>query len=621
MAITQEQFDELVSRLEEEAARQPTAYKLKLAAFASLGYLYVAGVLLALIAASGALVASLLVGKGLVLLVKKALIPLVVLIGVVLKSLWVKLEPPQGIRLERRHHPRLFAAIDEVRHAARAPRAHAVLLTNDVNAAIVQVPRLGIFGWQKNYLILGLPLMQLLSLDEFKAVLAHEFGHLSGAHGRFGAWIYRVRAGWARLNEALQQQRHWGRFMFVPFFGWFAPKFAAYSFVQARRQEYEADRLAAETIGRDAIGRALVRVDLKARELAERYWPDIYAAADHDPTPTVAPFAQLSAPELRGFSADAAERLEQALGRRTSTADTHPCLRDRIAALGATAELPAAPATTAAEALFGDALGKLLDRFDREWQAAVADWWRSRHEYVRNAREKLDAYAERSPAELTDDELLEHARLTEELVGVEQATPLVATVCERNPDHRGARFTYGRLLLRQGREEGVRFLEDVMAADPAAVPPGCQIIAEYLLGNGRATEAEPYIERFTRQREIEEQRRAERQAIRPKDKLLPHALPPEDLDALRAMLAGDGEVKAAYLARKDLPTGHEPMHVLGVVRRSRMLRYERSDADGQLIDRLARETPVAAEILFIALDGETQWLMKKLKKVPGARLK
>src|SRR5690606_20133987 len=90
-------------------------YKLKLAAFASLGYLYVAGVLLALIAASGALVASLLVGKGLVLLVKKALIPLVVLIGVVLKSLWVKLEPPQGIRLERRHHPRLFAAIDEVR--------------------------------------------------------------------------------------------------------------------------------------------------------------------------------------------------------------------------------------------------------------------------------------------------------------------------------------------------------------------------------------------------------------------------------------------------------------------------------------------------------------------------
>src|SRR5690606_25897917 len=170
---------------------------------------------------------------------------------------------------------------------------------------IVQVPRLGLFGWQKNYLILGLPLMQLLSLDEFKAVLAHEFGHLSGAHGRFGAWIYRVRTGWARLNEWRQQQRRWGSFVFVPCCGWCAPKFAAYSFVQARRQEYEADQLAAEALGADAIGRALVRLNLKARELSERYWPTVYAAADRDPTPTVAPFAALLAPELRGFLPDA----------------------------------------------------------------------------------------------------------------------------------------------------------------------------------------------------------------------------------------------------------------------------------------------------------------------------
>ncbi|HEX6999148.1 MAG TPA: M48 family metallopeptidase [Gammaproteobacteria bacterium] len=621
MAITQAQFDDLVERLEEEAARRPAAYKLKLAAFASLGYLYVAAVLLALILVSGALIAALFFSKGLVLLVKKAVIPLVVLIGVVLKSLWVKLEPPQGTRLERRDHPRLFRAIEEVRRAARAPRAHVVLLTNDLNAAIVQVPRLGLFGWQKNYLILGLPLMQLLSLDEFKAVLAHEFGHLSGAHGCFGAWIYRVRAGWARLNESLQQQRHWGSFMFVPFFGWFAPKFAAYSFVQARRQEYEADQLAAEAVGPDAIGRALVRLDLKARELSERYWPAVYAAADRHPTPTVAPFAGLLAPELRGFLPDAAVHLEQALGRRTSTADTHPCLRDRIAALGVPAALPSARGASAANVLFGAALGALVERFDREWQAAVANWWRSRHEQVRDARAKLEAYARRTPADLTDEELFEYARLTEELAGVEQAMPLVAALFERTPaDHR-ARYTYGRLLLRQGRDEGIRLLEDVMAANPAAVLPGCEIIVEHLRACGREAEAEPYIERFLRQRDLEERQRAERQTIRTKDTLLPHALTPQDLEALRGMLARDGEVKAAYLARKKLPPGYEPMHVLGIVRRTRMFRLEGRDADRRLIDRLANETPVAAEILFVALVSERQWLRKKLQKVPGSRVK
>ena len=42
---------------------------------------------------------------------------------------------------------------------------------------------------------------------------------------------------------------------------------------------------------------------------------------------------------------------------------------------------------------------------------------------------------------------------------------------------------------------------------------------------------------------------------------------------------------------------------------------------GRLIERLVQETPVAAEILFIALDGDTRWLRKKLKKVPGSRVK
>jgi Zn-dependent protease with chaperone function len=539
----------------------------------------------------------------------------------VLKSLWVKIEPPQGTELERRDHPRLFAAIDEVCRAARAPRAHVVRLTNDVNAAIVQAPRLGLFGSHKNYLILGLPLMQLLSLDEFKAVLAHEFGHLSGAHGRFGAWIYRVRAGWARVNESLQQQRHWGRFLFVPFFGWFAPRFAAYSFVQARRQEYEADQLAAEAVGPDAIGRALVRLDLKARELSERYWPAVYAAADRDPTPTVAPFAGLLAPQVRGFLPDAAEQLEQALARRTSTADTHPCLRDRIAALGVSAALPAAPGASAADALFGASLGSLVERFDRQWQAAVADGWRSRYEHVRDARVKLEAYSRRSPAELTDEELLEHARLSEDLEGLEQAMPLVAALFERNPGDHRARYTYGRLLLRQGRDEGLQLVEDMMATDPGAVLPGCQVIVEYLLANGREAEAKPYIERFARQQALEQQQRAERQAIRKKDTLLPHALPPDAFEALRVMLVGNGEVKAAYLARKEVPPGHDPMHVLGVVRKSRMLRYERIDADRRLIDRLASEAPVAAEILFVALNSETRWLRRKLKKVRDSRVK
>ncbi len=99
--------------------------------------------------------------------------------------------------------------------------------------------------------------MQSLSPEEFQAVVAHEFGHLSGAHSRFGAWIYRLRTGWARLSDALRTHNHWSAALFTRFFNWYAPLFSAYSFAQARQQEYEADRMSVEAMGREATASAL----------------------------------------------------------------------------------------------------------------------------------------------------------------------------------------------------------------------------------------------------------------------------------------------------------------------------------------------------------------------------
>lgn len=57
----------------------------------------------------------------------------------------------------------------------------------------MQHARLGVLGWHVNYLILGLPLMQAVSPEQFRAIVAHELGHLSRNHSRFAGWIYRVR--------------------------------------------------------------------------------------------------------------------------------------------------------------------------------------------------------------------------------------------------------------------------------------------------------------------------------------------------------------------------------------------------------------------------------------------
>jgi heat shock protein HtpX len=52
---------------------------------------------------------------------------------------------------------------------------------------------------------IGLPLLQLLSVSQFEAVLAHEFGHFHGGDTHIGPWIYRTRAGIGRTLSTLQR--------------------------------------------------------------------------------------------------------------------------------------------------------------------------------------------------------------------------------------------------------------------------------------------------------------------------------------------------------------------------------------------------------------------------------
>ena len=166
-------------------------------------------------------------------------------------------------------------------------------------------------------------------------MIAHELGHLSGNHSRFSGWIYRVRATWGRLLDALEQNRHHGAFVFRRFFEWYAPYFSAYSFALARDDEYVADGAAAEAAGTEHAANALVRLRLASRFEGERHWTPLIAQTAQKATPPQDPFSALG-PRLRAAAADpdSTRWLTGALAERTDHTDTHPSLGDRLQALG-----------------------------------------------------------------------------------------------------------------------------------------------------------------------------------------------------------------------------------------------------------------------------------------------
>src|SRR3954454_6170510 len=126
--------------------------------------------------------------------------------------------------------------------------------------------------------------MEALSPEEFSSVIAHELGHIGGGHGRFSAWIYRLRSTWARVMAELDSGHHLGTRPLQSFFHWYVPRFSAASFALARAHEYEADRAAATAAGARHAALALAR-DAAAAPTDGRYWEDMQRRVATDPAP------------------------------------------------------------------------------------------------------------------------------------------------------------------------------------------------------------------------------------------------------------------------------------------------------------------------------------------------
>jgi Zn-dependent protease with chaperone function len=624
--MTQDEFERaafrsLVQRLEQEAAGNPVGYRRKLGALAFLGYGYIAATLILLIGGAVLIGWMVTVSHAMVLLGKVGW-ALLVLIYLVLRAMWVRLDPPQGRLLTSQECPELFRLIEELRAKGSAPPVDQVLLTGDFNAAIVQHPRFGIFGGTRNYLMLGLPLMQSLSPAEFQAVIAHEFGHLSGAHGHFGAWIYRLRTGWARLLGALQAQNHWGAALFTRFFNWYAPLFSAYSFVQARQQEYEADRISVAAVGRDITASALLRVNTQGEFLAETFWPSVFKRADADPAPTMSPFTILGASfKLRDPTATPERTLVKALSQKTGYTDTHPCLGDRLKAIAVEPYVPEPITSSAADVLLGSALESLRRELDERWRASVKQWWTKRHQYANESRARLaslDRKAESEP--LSEEEHWDRARFTEEFGSSDTAMALYVELLERNPQHVGALWRRGQLLLARDDPQGIDQLSAAARLDPKLEQPACAAVVGFHRRHGRESEAKEYEKRYWELSEQGELARRERANVRSTDRLLAHGLDAAAVANLASSLERIEGVQGALLARKALKYQPErPLYVLGVISDRPWWRPVARAAEKELVSRVSRECRAPGDTLILSLRVNSAF-RAPLKRIRGSEI-
>jgi Zn-dependent protease with chaperone function len=212
-----------------------------------------------------------------------------------------RVERSAYVPLKEQDHPELFAFIRRVYQEVNAPAPRRVYVSPDVNAALVyDTSLLNLFLPPRKDLLIGLGLVNVVTLAEFKAVLAHEFGHFAQRSVGLGSYLYvanrvlydviygrddldRFVDGWSRQDIRLAFPA-WGLKGLL----WVVRQILAGTYQSlnllhlslSRQLEYNADNVAVRLSGSDALIHGLARL-VFASDCLNDAAQSLDAAADH----------------------------------------------------------------------------------------------------------------------------------------------------------------------------------------------------------------------------------------------------------------------------------------------------------------------------------------------------
>ena len=293
----------------------------------------------------------------------KPAVPLVAaLIGGAGVALWrairARNEPMAGVVVTPDQAPQLWGEVRALAQAVGTRAPEEIRIVGDVNAAVSEQARLlGLIAGRR-YLYLGLPLLTAFTVDQFRAVVAHEFGHYSGAHTRFAGAAYRGRLA---IEGTLSRIGRANPVGWV--FGAYARLYLLVDNAASRRQELRADAAAVRVAGKRAAIAALTEASVAVT--AYKFYLEQYITPGVEfglvPSNVFAGFGELlgaRSEEIEQLRAEAPE-----IGR-ASMWNTHPPLGQRLAAISALADVDRAGDARRATDLMTDTerLGRDLQR-------------------------------------------------------------------------------------------------------------------------------------------------------------------------------------------------------------------------------------------------------------------
>jgi len=194
-----------------------------------------------------------------------------------------KTDHSDAIEINEDEQPQLFAFIRQLTREAMAPFPKHIYISADVNAGVFYNSSFwSMFFPVKKNLKIGLGLVNSINLSEFKAIMAHEFGHFSQRSMKFGSYVYNLNN---IIHDMLYDNDSFGRVLnsfanghsFFRLFAWINVKLIqgmqlvlkqVYIVVNktymslSREMEFHADTMAAYISGSNHAINSLKRIEI-----------------------------------------------------------------------------------------------------------------------------------------------------------------------------------------------------------------------------------------------------------------------------------------------------------------------------------------------------------------------
>jgi Zn-dependent protease with chaperone function len=265
-------------------------------------------------------------------------IAVIVIVGVfytliaIVRSVFTRVrDADPGRLLPQAESPGLWKVAEEVAAKVGARPIDAIYITPGTEIAVTERGSLlsKLRGTGKRCLVLGLGVLPGLTQSQFKAILAHEYGHFTNRDTAGGNLAYQVKTSLHRMAYSLAAsgQAHWFNPVWL-FINGFYRVFLRITLGASRLQEILADRYAAMAYGKRNFIEGLKHT--VRQNVVFDFQANHEVQASHNQRRMLGNLYRLSPIEAPALLEKVEKQVEEVMSRTTSAYDSHPSVRYRI---------------------------------------------------------------------------------------------------------------------------------------------------------------------------------------------------------------------------------------------------------------------------------------------------